>query len=83
MRTHGVKNFPRASEFSTAIKNLDTTSPTFEKASVRCYDLLLRALPEAKLTRPDGSTIDLVPYKVPSGSMEPTLPVRLLLGTGS
>ena len=72
MRAHGVKNFPGA---STAIKNLDTTSPTFEKASIRCYDSLLRALPEAKLTRPDGSTVDLVPYKVPSGSMEPTLPI--------
>jgi signal peptidase I len=75
MRTHGVKNFPGASKFSTVIKNLDTTSPTFEKASVRCYDSLLRVLPEAKLTRPDGSTINLVPYKVPSGSMEPTLPI--------
>ncbi len=71
MRTNGVKNFPGA----TAIKNLDTTSPTFEKASVRCYDSLLRTLPEAKLTRANGSTIDLVPYRVPSGSMEPTLPI--------
>jgi signal peptidase I len=75
MHANGVKNFPGASEFSTAIKNFDTTSPTFEKASVRCYDFLLRALPEAKLTRPNGSTIDLVPYRVPSGSMEPTLPI--------
>jgi signal peptidase I len=75
MHAHGVKNFPGAGEFSTVIKNLDTTSPTFEKASVGCYASLLRALPEAKLTRPDGTTINLVPYKVPSGSMEPTLPI--------
>jgi len=66
MRAYGVKNFPGA---STAIKNLDTTSPTFEKVSVRCYDSLLRSLPEAKLTRANGSTIDLVPYRVPSGSI--------------
>jgi signal peptidase I len=76
MRAHGLKNFPGLAELSTRqIKTLDTNSHTFEKASIRCYDSLLRSLPEAKLTRPDGSTIDLVPYKVPSGSMEPTLPI--------
>lgn len=75
MRANGVKNFPAPSKFSAAtIATLDK-SPTFEKASIRCYDSLLRALPEAKLTRADGSTIDLVPYRVPSGAMEPTLPI--------
>jgi len=75
MRARGVKNFPQASEFYTAIKHFDTRSPTFEKASIRCYTSLLGALPEAKRTGADGSTINLVPYRVPSGSMEPTLPI--------
>jgi signal peptidase I len=78
MRTHGVKSFPDASKLSAAsaatLTRLDST-PAFEKATIRCYDSLLIALPEAKRTLPDGSTINLVPYRVPSGSMEPTLPI--------
>ncbi len=76
MRAHGVHNFPGPAELSAKqIRALGTKNSAFAKTSVRCYDFLLRTLPEAKLTRPDGSTIDLVPYRVPSGSMEPTLPV--------
>jgi signal peptidase I len=78
MHTRGVKNFPDASKLSAAsaatISRLNGT-PTFEKASIRCYDSLLLALPEAKRKLADGSTTSLVPYRVPSGSMEPTLPI--------
>ena len=76
MRAHGVHNFPGLAELSAKqIRALGSKNAAFTKTSVRCYDFLLRTLPEAKLTRPDGSTINLVPYRVPSGSMEPTLPI--------
>ena len=58
MRAHGVHNFPGPAELSAKqIRALGTKNSAFAKTSVRCYDFLLRTLPEAKLTRPDGSTI--------------------------
>jgi signal peptidase I len=89
MRVNGA-DYPPLGSGTAAFRALDSKSLSYQKASIRCYPLLgaaLQILPKALrgFILPGAekdieniikaSRVGVVPYRVPSGSMAPTLEV--------
>jgi signal peptidase I len=87
MRVNGA-DYPVLGSGTAAFKSLDSKSLTFQKAAIRCYPALgaaLQILPRAirgyalpHAARDieniiEASRVGVVPYRVPSGSMAPTV----------